>query len=128
MKTFTHKNTAGFTAVVVVIIIGVVLGVASFFAAKNAIARGTQEVTATVRVADGASEDEIFIASVPVTKEVSARSFVLNKTAYVINTSKISDTETVSFDGCTLAGVYEPVKCTATNGTAYWITLTETDQ
>jgi hypothetical protein len=125
MKTIAHKNTAGFAAFIIVIIIGVLLGVMSFFAVRNVHLRGSKEVTATVRVADGTSEDEIFMASIPITKKISARSIIANRAEYILKTAKISDTESVSFDGCTLAGIYDPVKCTATNGKGYWITLTE---
>lgn len=125
MKPFAYKKDDGFAAIVIVIILGVLLGAASFFAVWNATARGSSEVNATVRVADGTTEDEIFIHSSSVTKTVASRAVFLNSTAYTLKTAKISDADSVSFNDCKLAGIYEPVKCTATNGTPYWITLTK---
>ena len=122
---FTPKKTAGFAAIIVVIIIGIITGAVSFFAAKNVSVRGMRDVTAMVRVADGVSEDELFISSVSVVEEVSARSVVFNQTSYHVKTAAISESELVAFDECVLAGTYEPVQCTATTGTTYWVTLTE---
>lgn len=125
MKTHTHTNTAGFAPVFIFVIIMVVVGVASFFVVRNMGARGTQEVAATVRVADGMTEDELFISPASVTRKVSAKAVALNETEYHLQTVAVSDSATVTFDNCVLTGTYEPVRCTTTNGTAYWITLTE---
>lgn len=127
MKVHLYKKSEGFAAVLVIGIVLVVLalGGVGLAAVQNAKARGTHTVTATVRVADGVSEDEMFMGPMAVTRNVSARSLVFNQTEYVLTTAKISDIASVTFEDCTLAGTYQPVKCTATSGTAYWITLTE---
>lgn len=109
---------------VVIIVLAVFFGLAAVFLVVNMAARGDSDVTATVRVADGESEDELYMSSMTITRRV-AGSILSNEKEYVVGNAKVSDDQSVIFSDCTLTGIYAPEKCTANDGVAYWITLTE---
>jgi len=126
MKARAQKRTTGFAMVVVIIVGGILLGAVTFFAAKTINDRKSQQISATVRIADGTTEDEITIVTTKVTRKGYADKVVLTKYDYTVNSVQLSDDSLLRFSGCSLSGVYEPEKCTATNGSNYWVTLTET--
>lgn len=125
MKARAQKRTTGFAMIFIVIIAGVILGAASFFAAKIINDRKEHQVAATVRIADGTTEDEVAVVSATITKKGQADKIIFTKSSYMVSTVRLPDNSSLQFTNCTLGGVYEPERCSTTNGGQYWVTLTE---
>lgn len=111
--------------IIVVVIAGVILGAVSFFAAKIINDRKEHQVNATVRIADGVTEDEIAVVTTDVIKKGHAEKVIFTKSDYTVDTVRFPDGSLVHFTGCNLAGIYDPEKCHTTSATQYWVTLTE---
>lgn len=123
MKDEKNKSVRSRVVVVLVVLLGLAATFLVFVAVRNVAARGGSDGTATVRVADGESEDELYIGSSTITKQTSG--FFSSKSEYTLASANVSDSQKVTFNSCKLAGIYAPEKCTANNGLTYWITLTE---
>jgi len=96
------------------------------FLVHNLELRRVTDVTATVRLADGTSEDEIAIVTTKISKIVQPNFILFNRTDYYVSSVRLpEDGAAIEFPTCDLQGVYNPVKCSDTNGASYWVTLTE---
>ena len=84
-----------------------------------------RNVTATVRIADSESEDELYMSDSSLTKRIKLKLPFHVNTAYTLRSAKVSDTQSVVFESCELSGIYDPVQCTDDEGISYWVTLTE---
>lgn len=101
------------------------IGGCAFILALNWQQRGSSEVTANVRLADGASEDEVLMSENKIAKVIRADKVIFNKADYLVSLVTAPDGSKLLFDGCILSGVYEPQKCSTLDGISYWVTLTE---
>lgn len=118
------KKTSWQKLVLILVLVLIVGGFLAFFG-NNWRARGTSDVTASVRIADGATEDEVAVVSTAIVKVVRADNVILNAADYFVGEVELPDGTSLAFTDCKLQGVYAPVKCATEEGTSYWITLTE---
>lgn len=87
--------------------------------------RGTRDVLARVRVADGLSEDELFVDQTMLEKQVVQSGLFSNNTVFRVAALETGGGSTLAFSDCTVPAIYEPVQCVADDGKTYWVTLTE---
>ncbi len=114
---------------IIVLLVVILVGSLSYLAVVNysaaSSARGTRDVLARVRVADGVSEDELFIDQTRLEKRVTRSGVFSSKAELYVKKLDAGNGNMLTFNGCVLVGTYKPVQCVADDGKTYWVTITE---
>lgn len=120
------KHSMKKVLVVLSLLITILAMVFGFLYMKDLVAqRGTRQVAAQIRVADGKTEDELFFSTMMVKKVVTPKFVITNDVKLTITGVESEDYGALTFADCTVSGIYKPRLCTASDKLEYWVTITE---